>query len=369
MRWGWMGSGRDGRPEGRRCRAALLVPTIGASVLFALAVGAVPASAANNGKFAIEPADASTSTRQFFTPVLQPGVQSSDSVAVINETASPVTLRLYASDALTTRDGVFSIEPDFKPKRAMGAWIHLPASRVTVPARSADVVHFTYNPPSTVTPGDYAGGIVAEQTSGPLVGKRSLKVEALEAVGTAVFGSIPGALHPRLAVTAVSVATSRSLASQFGGAVDATVTYSVTNTGNETLTPAATVSLSPLLGGKKTVHVHLPQILPGSTVTLSHTFDGVVPFGSLSASVQVRAAGVSASGGGSTAVVPWGIVVVLAVVVLALLLRRRRTVRRRRQGPGGAKPPPDHAGPPPGPDREVTPAAVGGGPPDAAPPP
>ena len=260
MRRGCRGRGRDGRPAGRHRRVGLRVlPAVGVLVLLATALGALPASAANNGKFAIEPADVSTSTRQFFTPVLQPGVQSSDSVAVINETTSPITLQLYASDAHTTRDGVFSIEPNFKPKKAMGAWIHLPASRVTVPARSADVVHFSYNPPSTLTPGDYAGGIVAEQTSGPLVGKRSLKVQALEAVGTAVFGSIPGALHPRLAVTAVSVATSGSIASQFGGAVKATVTYSVTNTGNENLTPDATVSLAPLLGGDKTFHVHLPQ--------------------------------------------------------------------------------------------------------------
>lgn len=335
----------EGRPRGRFRRVlSFLAPVAGVAAVAVVALsGPMPASAAGNGKFSLSPVSLGTTTRTVFTPQLTAGQTSKDSLVVVNETSQPITLEIYAADAYTARNGQFAVEPNFKPKKAMGAWIHLPISQVTVPARGGEEVPFTYNPPGNVAPGDYAGGIIAEEKTGTVDRKGTLRLEELDAVGSAVFGQVQGPLRPRLDVSAVSVSVHTSFASQFGGSVDATVTYSVTNTGNETLSPTVTVSLSPLLGGGPAPkHVKLPQILPGSTVTFAKTFDGVVPFGSLSATVTADAPGAKATGTASAVVIPWGLVAIVVLIILALLLRRRR--RRTRQagaaGPstsGGAK--------------------------------
>ena len=325
-------AGRCRRVLRRALRPAFLVPfllVLGSGSL----LSAGPAAAAGNGRFSIAPTSSATTQRTYFTPVLSPGVTTNDSVVVVNETTQPLTLDLYAADALTTKSGQFALQPNFKPRRAMGAWIHLPVSKVTVPARSGDVVPFTYHPPANVPPGDYAGGIVAEATAGTVTKRGPLRVQALDAVGTAVYGRVSGPLHPRLAVTAVSLTTTSPFSAQFGGAVDATVTYSITNTGNENLKPQVTVSLSPLLGGSPgTERVTLPQVLPGSTVTFSHTFDGVVPFGHLTATVTAHALGARGSGSVGVVVIPWGLVAVVVLLLLLVTYRRRR--RRRRDRPG-----------------------------------
>jgi hypothetical protein len=130
-------------------------------------------------------------------------------------------------------------------------------------------------------------------------------------------------------VTGVTVKTTRPFLSQFGGAVDATVTYSVTNTGNENLTPHVAISVSPLLGSAKTDHVKLPLVLPGSTVTFKHTFEDVLPFGHLTSTVVASASGATNSGSIGTVVVPWGLVVIVVILLVVLFYRRRRRNRRR----------------------------------------
>ncbi|HUA95309.1 MAG TPA: DUF916 domain-containing protein [Acidimicrobiales bacterium] len=361
----------EGRPRGRLRRVlGFLVPVAGVAAAVALLLpGPMPASAAGNGKFSLAPVSLGTTTRTVFTPLLTAGQTSKDSLVVVNETSKPITLELYAADAYTARNGQFAVQPNFKPKKAMGAWIHLPISQVTVPARGGEEVPFSYNPPGNVAPGDYAGGIMAEEKTGTVDRKGTLRLQELQAVGSAVFGQVAGPLHPRLDVSAVSVSVHTTFASQFGGSVDATVTYSVTNTGNETLSPTVTVSLSPLLGGGPAPkRVKLPQILPGSTVTFAKTFDGVVPFGSLSATVTADAPGAKATGTASAVVIPWGLVAIVALVILALLLRRRRRRARQRgaAGPsasggadGGGRP--DRGGSPSKADEAVDAGARSGG--------
>jgi hypothetical protein len=336
---GRRGAGRRYDVRRARVRAlkgpfSLLALAVALSVLVPLAT-TTPALAANNGSFAVTPASTGSFQRTYFTPVLSPGVSSNDRVAVVNETGQPLKLILYAVDAFTTTHGGFAVKTDNQPKLAMGAWIHLPVSQVTVPARSGEVIPFTYDPPAGVTPGDYTGAIMAEETRGAISGSGSVKVQSIQAVGAAVYGRVIGALRPRLAITNVSIAVTRPIASQFGGPVNATVTYSVTNTGNQNLNPTVTVALSPLVGSSQHRHVRLPQILTGSTVTFKARFTSVWPFGYLSATVTAKAMGAHASGGANAVVVPW---LLLLIVVLAVLWFAYRRRRRRRKGATPSEP-------------------------------
>ena len=324
-----LAAGRRPRTQAPRALAASLALLLLLLVISGL-VNSLPASAANNGNIAISPVNSRTSSRTFFTPVLVPGVPAKDQFVVSNETAQSVTLHLYASDAFTTKAGGFALKPNYAPKRHMGAWIHLPESTLTLPARSGVIVHFTYDPPAKVPPGDYTGGIVAAPTKGTVTKKGHLGVQSIYAVGVSVFGKVNGPLHPRLAVTRVVTKTTRPFISQFGGAVDATVAYALTNTGNENLAPHISVSVSPLLGSAKTQQMKLPLLLPGSTVIFSHTFKDVLPFGHLTSSVVAGSSGVTTSGSVGTVVIPWGLVIIVVLVLVLLLYRRRRRSQRRR---------------------------------------
>jgi hypothetical protein len=323
--------------------AVLCAPIVAAGASFA-SVG--PASAANNGVFSVQPTappgTPPTQIRAYFSPQLAPGVQAADSVTVVNLTSKPMVLKLFAADAYTTRVGGFGIRPDYAPKLQMGEWIHLPVSSVAVPAEEGVLIPFSYNPPANASPGDHAGGIVAEETQGATSKHGSVAITVLQAVGARVYGRVAGPLHPDLSVVSTSITTTSSIAGEFGGPVDAKVTYSVENTGNENASPKVKVSLSPLFGsGPKSRTVQLPQVLPGSTVAFSETFKNVLPLGDLSASVTASALGVSTNGSTSTAVIPWGLVAVVIVLIGLIWLyywRKRRLRRLAAVGPPPAQP-------------------------------
>jgi hypothetical protein len=262
-----------------------------------------------------------------------------DEAAVENLTNKPLKLQLYAADGYTSSSGAFSLEPNYAPKRKMGAWIQLPVSTVTIPPQTGYLVPFTYNVPANEAPGDYGGGIVAAETTGPISKRGHVHTHILDAIGVAVLGKVAGPLFPRLGVTAVTLHTTHPFVSQFGGPVNAAVTYSVTNTGNETLAPAVTISLSTPFGGGPKAHVQMPKILPGSTVTFHHVFTNVVPYVALSATVTAHALGVQGSGSTTAIIIPWALVIILVIlIVLSYLYFRRRRRSRPEPQTGSAQP-------------------------------
>lgn len=325
-------------------RAAIAILAAVAGLAGTSVLGTSPASAATNGLFSIVPTSPPSSLhgRPYFTPVLQAGVPVNDSATVINYTNTPLTLVLYAADAFTTSQGGFSIQPNYKPKRGMGAWIKLPVTKLTVPPKAQSVVQFSFEVPPETPAGDYAGGIVAAEAVGSTAHAGAITVTKVLAVGARVYGRVIGRLTPRLAVTSVQIHLHhKSLGAQFGGSVSTSVRYSITNTGNEYLSPAATIALSPLLGsGPKPIHVNLPQILPGSTVTFTHNFKNVTPFGLLTATVTATAPEIHVTGTATNVVIPWGVVAIVVVLLLILFyfsLRRKRRPQPRHAA-GSRKP-------------------------------
>ncbi len=329
------GRAARGRLAARRCgvlaAAAGLVCAVSAAGVL---VGAIPASALGNGRFSVAPTTLGGHPRQNYTPIVSAGSTSNDEVTVANLSSKSITLQLYAADAYNTPNGSFAVKPNFEPKVHMGKWIHFPVNTVTIPPTSGVNVPFTYTIPANTPPGDYAGGIVAVQTTGAPITHGQVRVRAQYAIAVPVLGLVPGPLHASLAVTAVSVATSGGLGTQFGGPVKTTVTYSVTNSGNRYLKPTIAVTASGLIGGGHSFSQQVPDVLvPGSSVTFRHTFDSVLPFGSVTVNVKAKTNVTQATGSSNAIVIPWGIVgiVVLLIILVVWLVRRRR--RRSRPGP------------------------------------
>jgi len=365
----------DGRGRGMRGRIfgrSIRVLAVAAGLAFAVSTagalaGATPASALGNGNFSVAPTTVGGHSRQVYTPVVAAGSTSTDQVTLANLTKNPINLELYAADAYNTADGSFAVQPNFEAKVHMGKWIHFAVSTITIPPLSGDIVPFTYTIPGNTPPGDYAGGIVAVQTTGAPISHGHVRVRAQFAIAIPVLGRVEGPLHAGLAVSSVAVTTSGSIGTQFGGPVKTTVTYSITNTGDRYLKPTLTVTVSGLFGGGHTYVKHIPDVLvPGSTITFRHTFDSVLPFGSVTANVKARTAVTSATGGSTAVIIPWGIVgiVVLLIFLIVWLVRRRR--RRSRPTPppglvqsGGGAPPGSGGAMPPSPMPVGGPGARG----------
>jgi LPXTG-motif cell wall-anchored protein len=309
-----------------------------ASTLVAVSVaGAPPAHAADNGLWSVFPSSLPGSggkVRPFFEVDLRPGLPATDSVAISNKTDQPLTFLLYAADALNLDNGGFGLQPPNKPQRDLGAWIELPGTQLTVPARSMVNLPFTINVPQDATPGDHVGGIVAvnkavtqQETQSDSGGRGSLSVQ--NAVGTRVYGRVAGPLKPSLRITDIEIDHTTSVASLFGAPTDVSVSYTVQNTGNVRLTPTATGEVSSLFGAvsEELPRRKLPELLPRNEVTIRERVTDVLPWLRLSASVTAVAGDTRATGEASTLVIPWLFLLVLVLVAAGVWWWRRRRAR------------------------------------------
>ncbi|HJQ48868.1 MAG TPA: DUF916 domain-containing protein [Amycolatopsis sp.] len=285
--------------------------------------------------FGVRPATAQApDQRNAFTYSATPGVRITDYLAVSNVGESPVDLRIYASDAFNTPEGGFDLLAATRKPLDLGLWAVPVKDSVSVPARSIAIVPFTITVPANATPGDHAGGIVAslatEQTQA-----NGQKVAVEQRVGARIYLRISGDLHPALSVTDLSVDYHGSLL----GRGEATMSYIVRNTGNVRLSGKQWANVSTPWGSTVDAPAlaAIPQLLPGSSMTMSTKVGGLVPAGWLTGTVhvdpvavpgQADPVGPAAEASATVAAIPWLYVAVFVVLVLAIVFwiwgRRRR---------------------------------------------
>ena len=248
--------------------------------LLSIGAGSPDAGAAGNGLYSVFPATISgNSPRVYFNYLVNPGSVISDAVTVTNQTTSPIAFKLYPADAINGQGGGYSLNPPQAPLKSVGGWVKLSSIEFTLPGHSLANVPFSLDVPNGLTPGDYAGGIVLS-TVNPSVEKRgNLTFNVFQSVGTRIYVRIRGPLHPALSITQLAVSTS-GFAGYVGGPVSSTVTYTLTNTGNQLLNPTAKLSLSPLLGSAATVPPR--HLLVASPTQLRHSHLQIWEQGSIS---------------------------------------------------------------------------------------
>jgi hypothetical protein len=311
---------------------------LAAVIVFAVVGGLAPlghlshAQAAENDGWAVFPtATSAGTTRNQFILDLKPGVAVHDSVTITNKTADAITFQTYAADAYNTDVGQFSLRLNDQPKEGIGAWVQMSASDVVVgPGASVDVP-FVIDVPADATPGDHAGGIVTVNPKGVLQEGGDVDVNVIQAVGVRIYGRVAGPLAPALDVTRLDLQTHTGLASLLGGTYDATVTYTITNTGNVRLIPTVVGTLSGLLGTTADIPINeLPELLPGGSATVVSPVGGLRPTGKLTAKVTVTAAGIDPVTRATSAwVIPWVLLILVGLAIVGLVAGRRRRRRTR----------------------------------------
>ncbi|MFF3669770.1 WxL protein peptidoglycan domain-containing protein [Microtetraspora malaysiensis] len=314
------------------------------AVLGILGAGTAPAAAAD-GEVSWAVGTASNdfgSGRANYRYTLDPGGRLDDGLVVVNHGTTPLHLAVYAADGFTTEQGRLDLAAKDAKPTGVGAWVHTDRSDVTVPPGKSVEVPFTVALPDSAAPGEYMGGLVTSLTrdgdAGGSDGNRRLGIRIRLRVG--------GELKPSLSVEDLRVRYSGTPNPLGKG--DATITYTIHNTGNAILTARQTVSLSGLFGRLSGEAGHIddsPELLPGDTWKVSVPIHGVVPALRLTGTVTLMPLLTDAAGSvaplanvESTAhawTIPWAVLLVLIVlcglVVAALAPRRRRRTKLRAQ--------------------------------------
>jgi hypothetical protein len=213
--------------------------------------------------------------------------------------------------------------------------VHPDRDDVTVRPGESVEVPFVITLPDDAAPGDYVGGIVTSPAQADEAGG----IDVNRRVGIRIGLRVGGALKPSLSVESLHVHYSDT-ANPIGKG-DATVTYTIHNTGNAILTARQTVSVSGPFGRWAVAAGRIadsPPLLPGDTWKVSAPLHAVAPALRLTATVTLvplltDAAGsiaplTAAKTSGHAWTVPWSlllaIIVLCGLVVAGLAFRPRR---------------------------------------------
>lgn len=312
------------------------------SLVGLVSTGAVAASAADSSgdvTWAVKTAsNGFGSDRQNFSYTVEPGGRVSDAFVVVNHGKKPLTLGVYAADGFTTESGQLDLAVKDDKPTGVGAWVRTGKSTVTIPAEKSVEVPFTLTLPKNATPGDHMGGVVTTLTQAN--DRAGINVDRRLAIRIRL--RVGGELAPTLAVENLHVAYAGT-PNPFGTG-DATVEYTVHNTGNAILSARQTASVAGPFGSFRVATqpiANAPELLPGDSWKVTAKVDGVVPTGLLTAKVALTPLLTDASGSvtplpttettGRGWAVSWTLVllVVLVVAGVVLLVRRRRSTKAR----------------------------------------
>lgn len=276
------------------------------------------------------------SERTSYSYDVDPGAQVKDALVVANHGDESLRLGVYAADGYTTDSGQFDLLNQDTESAGIGAWIAAAGDTVTVEPGATVEVPFTVQVPDDATPGDYAGGIVTTLTQGD----DAAGINVDRRLGVRIALRVGGELAPQLAVENLHVDYDGTL-NPFGRG-DATITYTIHNTGNAVLSAQQAAGLTGPFGwfaASATVVAAPPQLLPGESWPVTAVVRDVTPAIRLLGTVTVTPALTDASGSTTSLdpvvatvhgwAVPW-VLAVLVVLVVALVVLTVRGARRSR---------------------------------------
>ena len=175
--------------------------------LCAAVLVATSAAADGQASFAVKPVvydPALPATKSYFIIKAKPGAVIAEKVRVVNTGTAAGTAYLYPVDATTGQTSGAVYLARGKPRRDVGAWIHLSSERVTLAPGAQAVVPFTISVPAGVRPGDHVGGIVAENSAiQHSTGQGALQIRIKHLTISAVELQLPGRPVARVVATGV----------------------------------------------------------------------------------------------------------------------------------------------------------------------
>lgn len=280
-----------------------------AMMVLAVFLASGQAFAVDDGTVGIRPANES----DFFHISLYPGAAIDAEAVVANHSQAPVTLLNYPVDGQTTPQGGFALASQTDPQKGVGAWVHLNADHLTIPAKSEMKVPFRLTVPPGTPPGDYAGGLIIQ--SPPVQGKTStvngdtaVRIDVVQRQGVRIYLNVAG--------TAVKALTHGDLAWEQKGD-DLAFTLPVHNTGNTILHPTAELKLTGWPVTDTTLKFDTPEsLLPGSSIDLHATLPKTPPAMNADAQANLSSEAGTAQAGTHILYAPW-LILGIGLLILA----------------------------------------------------
>lgn len=264
-----------------------------------------------------------------------------DEVAVVNLSKVPLTLNLYAVDAVNGPDGELGLKPAADKPEDAARWVRFrtPSGKayVKLAPQQTVFVPFRVSIPKNAPVGDHLAGIVVSTVAkGATPGDRGSVVELEQRVALKMAVRVAGELRPELSVEGLSARYTGTLNPLGRGT--AVVTYTVRNTGNVRLGGQQSVAVTGLFGGAAEAAdvPDIPLLLPGGSATFTIPVADVAPEILLTATVRILPLAAEGDANPPTEpvsastqlwAVPWLVIagVLLLVLLIALLMRRRRS--------------------------------------------
>lgn len=244
------------RPSLRNCCAIALA-------LLCCAVFAAGSAAADeaSANFSLRPArsdPARPATKGYFILDTTPGTVMQDEVVVRNSGAAVGTVRLFPVDAVTGQNGGSSFPDEGAPRRAVGNWLKLDRTELTLQPGEEQMVPFTLTIPPDATAGQHLGGLVALDTAIKRGAEGTVRIDTQTRMVAAVQVNLPGATVERLTIGGVSAG---------GPAGTQLLLLDLRNEGNTMIKPVGTVSVADASGATvQELPLKLDTFLPGDTI-------------------------------------------------------------------------------------------------------
>lgn len=162
-----------------------------------------PAFAIETGRIGAYPTTYDQSnplSRSWLIYSLPGGDNKEDKVTVVNNSDEIITVKVYAVDATTTKDGAFALFNEVDKRTGVGSWVKLSESQVTLKPKDRKEISFTISIPKDITIGDHAGGIIFQEVKPKTVAKEGININIISRVGVRIYETVPGAQQLNLEV-------------------------------------------------------------------------------------------------------------------------------------------------------------------------
>ena len=255
-------------------RKRLLIALVGLGL--AVLAGSGIAQADHDLSFGIRPTRAfedRPETFSYFSHELAPGAVLTDEALVINSGDLPVTLKLYAIDAVTAQNTGTAFANEGQESsgasRGVSRWLAPSVTEVPLEPGEEMVVPFTISVPADASPGHHVGGLIVEASANEEAlpsgeGEAQFGVNVVRRVGVAVVIDVPG---PHVAGLEITDASLRQQDDQ-----GATFVIAVHNTGNIMLQARGSAVLTDCNSNElASIPLKTDTILPGDATTFQIT--------------------------------------------------------------------------------------------------
>src|SRR5262249_26276544 len=136
------------------------------------------------------------------------GAHFVDHVAVVNFGATPVTLRIFVTNAVSTPSGQIGFLPRGKSVGGPTDWVKIQfprnSSLLHLAPRSKVILKITVTIPKNAPVGDHVGAVIASLSS-VIRSKHHAKVHFIQQVAEKIIARIGGPLNPKLTVSDMHV--------------------------------------------------------------------------------------------------------------------------------------------------------------------